>query len=135
MELATFLVESHPPAFPLGIVVYHIHPDECSHAGEGIDHQGDDGSVTKPNDVRRIKGIEEQPRFVFFEYRRLAHLHGVARPTHGRSRVCLGNLADNQVVEELANGGEMLFYRRRGLLRAELLNVGDAVAPARTTSR
>jgi hypothetical protein len=47
VALAAFLVQPHPPAFPLRVVVLDAHADDGADAREGIGHYRDQGTVAQ----------------------------------------------------------------------------------------
>ena len=57
--------------------------------------------------------IEERPRLVSFQDRRLAALHDMLRPAHGRGRIHRNDLSGHQEIEEHADRGKMLLHGGR----------------------
>ena len=47
MALATFLMETDPPALALGVVVLDPHGDDRANAGKGKRHHGNHCSITQ----------------------------------------------------------------------------------------
>ena len=68
--------------------------------------------------------VEEFMGLLGGEHGRLALLHDVLRTADGGGRVHLQDLADDQVVEEHADGGEVLLHARSVERLPELLDVG-----------
>ena len=123
--LAAFFGEPDPPAFGLGEVVVDAHGDDGRDAGEGVDHGGDEGAVTEADEVGDVDGVEELAGLGGEEDGGLAAFDLVLGSSDGGGGVCGDDLADNEPVEELADGGEVLFHRRRGAPVA--LDVGGDV--------
>ena len=58
VPLAAFLVQPHPPALALGIVVLDLHCDDGADAGEGIGHDADQRAVAQADDRRCVDAVE-----------------------------------------------------------------------------
>ena len=53
--LAAFLVEPHPPALAVGIIVLDLHADDGADAGEGVGHDADQRAVAQPDEPRLLR--------------------------------------------------------------------------------
>ena len=84
--LAALLVQANPLPPVLRIHVLDAHADRRADAREGIDHQADERAVAEADDGRGVDRVDELPRFLRIEHRRLAAPHDVARPAHGARR-------------------------------------------------
>ena len=110
--LAAFLMEAHPAAPALREVVLDLHADDRVHAGEGVDHDADKRVVAELGDggllcfraVRlpdlRDDAVQQRPRLLGGEHRRLALRHHVAQAAHGVGRVRLDDVAGHQPVKQ-----------------------------------
>jgi hypothetical protein len=141
VALATLLVEPHPPAAPLHVVVFDIHSDRGPHAGERVRHERDERPIAKPHDarlfffrsillhhgLRNLDAVEQHARLVCGEDRRLALLRRVPRTADRCRRVERHNLADHEPIEEHAYRGERLLHGRSREILTEHLDVGRDV--------
>jgi hypothetical protein len=59
MLLAAFLMQPHPPALPLRVIVVEVHLQRGRDAGETVDQQGDQRAVAQPDDRRYIDAVEQ----------------------------------------------------------------------------
>ena len=57
------------------------------------------------------------------EHRRLAFLHDMRGPTHRRCRILVDDPADDEPVEQPADGRQMLLDRRRAVAAGQNLDV------------
>ena len=111
MEFSTFLVQPHPGPSPLDIHIFHRHRERRADPGKRIDHQPDQGPIAQAHERLHIDRIEEHPRFLRREHRRLAFLRGILWPTDRARRIRWDDLADHEPIEEHPDRGEMLFHR------------------------
>src|SRR5688572_29495550 len=70
--LAAFLMEPHPPALSLGVVVADVHVQGGRDAGEGVGQQRDQRAIAQTDRRRHVDALEELPRLIVGEDRRLA---------------------------------------------------------------
>ena len=108
VEFPALLVQPEPPAFAVAVVVLDSHVDHGGNAGEAVDHDADQGPISKSNDVRRVDAVEQDPGVLGRENRRLALLDDVFGPSDGCGRVERHDLPNDQEIKQRANGGEML---------------------------
>ena len=57
--LAAFLVQPHPPALALRVVVLDVHVERGRDPGEGVDQESDQRAVAQPDDRRHIDAVEQ----------------------------------------------------------------------------
>jgi len=127
VPLAALLVEPHPKAAPLRVVVLDVHRDRGTDAGESVDHEPDERAIAEPDDGRDVDAVDEFARLLCREHRRLPLLCDVPRPADWTRRVERDHLAHNQVVEEHPDRSEVLLH---GWLREaplQLLNIESDV--------
>jgi hypothetical protein len=127
MMLAAFFVQSRPPALALREVVTDVHVHRGRDPSEGVDQEGDQRAIAQSDWRRHIDAVEELPRFVIGQDRRLAFFYDVLGPAHRGSRVHLDDLAHHQPVEQHANRRKVLFDRRRTVLLTQELDIGRHV--------
>ena len=87
VPLAAFFMQPNPPPLAVLVIVFDVHIDHRRDAREGVAHEPDDRAIAEADDGIRLDRIEERPRLVGFEDRRLAALHDVLRPADGGRRV------------------------------------------------
>src|ERR1039457_2369726 len=86
VALAALLMQPHPPAAALKIPILDIHAGRGAHARERVHHESDERAIAEADDegsdlpgplVLPLNGnaVEENPRLVRGEHRRLALLH------------------------------------------------------------
>jgi hypothetical protein len=117
MRLATFLAQPHPEAAVLHEHVLDLHGKRRADPRERIGHEGNQGAVAETGRRRRVDAVEELARLGRVQYRRFAGFYDVLRAAHGHGRVHRHDLADDQPIEQMADGGEMLFDGRRHTTR------------------
>ena len=81
----------------------------------------------RPTGVVTSMLSSKRARLRRIEHGRLAALHAVRRPAHGRGRIHRDDLARHQPVEQMTDRGEALLDGRRGSFAAKLLDVGRDV--------
>ncbi len=74
VELAALFVEPHPQPLILDKDVRDLHGHRRRDPGEGEDQHTDQGAVAKTDDLCRVDAIEDAPRLIRAEDRRLALL-------------------------------------------------------------
>ena len=72
MALAAFLVQPHPPALALGVVVLDAHGDDGADAGEGEGHDADQRPVAQADQGRRVDAVEQLAGLFGGQHRGLA---------------------------------------------------------------
>src|ERR1039458_9260072 len=82
VALAALLMQAHPPAPALRIIIFHVHADRGAHARERVDHEGDQRAIPEADNRGRVHAVQELPRLVGRQDRRLALLGAEPRPTH-----------------------------------------------------
>ena len=127
MPLAAFLVQANPPALALGVVVLDAHGDDGADAGEGEGHDGNQRPVAQPDHGRRVDAVQQPARLFGIQHRGLAGLDDVLRAADRMRRIGGDDLADDQPVEQHADGGEVLLDRRLLEILAERLDIGGDV--------
>ena len=85
MLLAALLMQAHPAAPALREVILHLHADDGVHAGEGIDHNANQGAIAQPGERADVDGVEQRAGLLNVEYGRLAFLDDIfsGRARHG----------------------------------------------------
>jgi hypothetical protein len=78
--------------------------------------------------VAGVDRIEELPRLVRRQHRRLAFLRRVLRTPHARRRIVRDDLADHQIIEEHSERRQMLLDRPRMAVLFEFL-IDESVKP------
>jgi hypothetical protein len=76
-------MEPHPPALAVQVVVNDLHMDHGRDARERVAHEGDHRAVAEADDRIRLDRIEERPRLIGGENRRLATPHHELRTANG----------------------------------------------------
>jgi len=112
VTLSAFFVQAKPVPFALREVVFDVHGNDRTDASKAEHHRRDEGSIPKARNRFDLDAVEELPRLVGAEHRRLALLDDVLRTANGCCGVHRYDLADNEKVEEHADGGEVLLYGR-----------------------
>jgi hypothetical protein len=59
--LAAFFVQSHPPAFPVLVIVFDVHPNDGGHARKAVNHHGEQGAIAQAEKFGYVDRIQEQP--------------------------------------------------------------------------
>ena len=77
MELAAFFVQPDPPAPTLQVIIFDAHADDGADAGEGVDHQAEEGPIAESDHVRGVDRIEQLTGFVGSEHTGLALPDGI----------------------------------------------------------
>jgi len=127
VALAAFFVEAHPPALALRVIIRDRHADDGADPGEGVGHDADQRAIAQPDDGRGVDASQQPPRLILGQHRRLAALDHMLRPAHRMRRIDGEHLAGHQPVEQVANGGEVLFDRRLGGGRQQRLYISGDV--------
>ena len=126
VALAAFLVQAHPPALALGVIVLDLHRDDGADAGEGVGHDADQRAIAQTDEGRGVDAVKQTAGFLFGQHRGLAAAHDVLGPAHRMRRVDGEDLADDQPVEQHADCREMQFDGRLGGRRLQHLYIeGD----------
>ena len=108
MTLAAFLMQPHPPALALGVVVLDAHGDDGADASEGEGHDSHQRTVAWPDDRRNVDAVRQSPRLFGIQNRGLAGLHDMLRPADRVRRDGGEDLAGNEPVEQLTEGSQVL---------------------------
>ena len=124
VPLAALLPQADPKAAVLGVDVLNPHAERRADPGEAVDHQSDQGAVAQPYRPGHVDVVEQRPRLVGGEHRRLAPLGDVARSTHRGGRVGRDHLAGHQPVEQATDSGQALLGGRGGQVAGLLLDPG-----------
>ena len=127
VALATLFAEADPGPVPLNEDVLGAHLEHRPHAGEGVDHQGDQGAVAQPWERVRHDRIEQVAGFCGREYRRFAFLDGVFRHAHSAGGVGGQDLADDEPVEEHPDSGKVELDGGRRHPALQFFDVGGDV--------
>ncbi len=122
VTLATFLVQPNPQAPVLHENVVHPHSQRRADAGERIDHQPNHRPVAQSRWRRHIDLIEQSPRLVWREHRRLAAPDAVSWSTHRRGRVGRHDLACDQPIKQVVHTSKPLFDGWHAHRGTELFN-------------
>ena len=72
----------NPESFPGRKVVFDFHANHRRLPGEAVDHDADQGPVTKADDVGDVDGVEQMANFFGGQYRSLAFLDHVLGATN-----------------------------------------------------
>ena len=86
VALAPLFVEAKPPPLAVLVVVLHLHAHGGAHAGEGVAHEAQQGSVPEAQDSVRLDGVEELAGLLGFQHRgfaALGHLLGARTQAAG----------------------------------------------------
>ena len=59
MALAAFLMQTHPPALAVGVVVLDAHGDDRADAGEGEGHHRNQRSIAQADHGRHIDAVQQ----------------------------------------------------------------------------
>ena len=124
MALAAFLMQPHPPALAVGVVVLDAHGDDRADAGEGEGHHRNQRPIAQPDDGRRVDAVQQLAGLFAGQHRGLAGLDDVLRSAHRMGRIGRDDLAGDQPVEQHAYRGEVLLDRRLLKILAERLDIG-----------
>jgi hypothetical protein len=124
VEFAALFVQPEPPAFSVLVVVLHVEAGYRADPGKTVDHDPDQRSVPETDEGRAIDAFEEGPGILGSEDRCLSALQDVSGAAD-RSRGIHGqDLAEDEVIEEHAQSGDVLFDAGLGHRLAELFHVG-----------
>ena len=126
-------------AAALDVKILDRHRDRRTDAGEGVDHQGNQGAIAQAHDMGGRDGVQQVAGFLSREQPRFSFLDDQLGPADRRGWIDtaqLGNLpGNNQPVVEHANGGQLLLDRGLGLRQQPLLDVGGNVIGLSTGTR
>jgi hypothetical protein len=110
--------------------------------GEGVDHHADQHPIAQAGQGTGVDRVDQGAGFIGLQYRGLAFLLRVLRPTHRVRRIGGDDLADHYPVEEHAQCGQPLLYRGlrmhselrfdngRHIHRLHLAEIGDPMLGA-----
>lgn len=110
--LPVLLLEPERPLAAVVVEVLEVELGDGPDPDGRVDHDGDDGPVPEPDDGSDADGAEELPRLFDPDFGRLALDDMVAFGADGVGRVEDDGVADDQRVEELPHGGEVLLPGR-----------------------
>ena len=125
MELAALFVEAQPPALSLLVVVLDVHADHGAHAGEGVDHGGEQSPVAEPRGFFEVNRVEQGSGLAGGKHRCFALLDDMLGSTHGSGRIGRQDLAHDQVVEQGPDGREVLLDGGQGIAVLHLVDIGS----------
>ena len=114
--LAALLAQPQPKPAVLHEDVLDPHGQRRPDPPEGEHHERDQRPVAQPDRRGDVDAVEQRPRLGRIQHRRLALAHAVRRTADGGGGIERHDLADDQPVEQVADGGELLLDRRRGAL-------------------
>lgn len=106
--LPPLLVQPEPGAPPLLVVVLDLHPGDGAHTREAVDHHPYERTVAQADHVRDIDALQQLPRLLSGQDRRLALLGAVAGSAHVLRRVLRKNFTLDEPVEEPPDGRQVL---------------------------
>src|SRR6266849_1979990 len=127
VHLAALLVEPHPAAALLDVVVLNLHCDGGADAREGVTHERYERAIAETDERVGLDRIEKRPHLLGREYRGLTLLHAVPWATDGVRGVQRDHLAGYEPIEEHPDGGEVLLHSRLGAGLHEQLDVAGNV--------
>ena len=122
--LAALLAQPQPEPAVLDEDVLDPHGQRRPDPPEGEHHERDQRPVTQADRRGDVDAVEQRPRLGRIQHRRLALAHAVRRAADGGGGVERHDLADNQPVEQVTDGGELLLDRRRRALPGPPLDPG-----------
>ena len=122
--IAAFLVQPEERAFALGVVVGHAHRHGRAHACEAVQHDPDQGAIAQAYQRARVDAVQQAPGLDRRQHRCLAGFNDVFGAAHRTGRVEGHDLADNQPIEQHADGRQVLLDGRRRVGLRQLLDVG-----------
>jgi hypothetical protein len=105
--------------------VYHAHRERRTHPRELEHDQRNQCPIPEPNGRGDIDAIEQLPCLRCIEHGSIALAGPVTRPAPGRCRIMRHDLADQEPVEEISDGGQVLFDGRRGQRLRLQLDLGS----------
>jgi hypothetical protein len=123
--LAAFFLEPEPRPLSVRVEVLDVHAGHSADASEAENHDGDDRTVAQADQCRGVDTVEEFAGVIGGQDGRLSTLHDVTRAAHGGRGVHRDDLSDDEVIEQHADGGEVLLYGRLGEALAEFFNVSS----------
>jgi hypothetical protein len=131
VALAALLMQAHPPALAVGVIILDAHGDDCADAREGEGHHRDQRAIPQADESRHVARVEQLARLFAGQHRGLAGLDDVLQPAHGMGWIGRDDLARHQPVEQHADRGEVLLDGR--LLEAfpEATNIGPSCVALR----
>ena len=97
--------------------------DDRAHPGEAVEQDGEQGLVAPVDQVVAGDRREERAGLLVLEDRSLADADDELRSAHGIGGVVGEDLADDQVVEEHPESGQVLLDGGDGELGRELLDL------------
>ena len=125
--LAALLMQAHPAAALLDVVILDPHAGGRADAGECVAHERDEGAVAQPEQGAGVDGGEQLVHLLGRKYGGFALADAVLRPAHGVSRIGVQDVARHQPIEQHADRGQVLLHGGLGVGAAELLDVGGDV--------
>jgi len=124
VPFAAFLAQPHPEPPVLHEHVLDPHGQRGANPSEAVHHERDQRPVAQPNRGGDVDAVEQRPGLGRIEHRRLAFADTVGRSAHRGGGVERHDLAHDQLVEQVADGGELLLHRGRGMLPGLALDPG-----------
>ena len=122
--LSRFPFEPHPETTLMQEDVLDAHGRRRADARERIDHQRNQRPVTQAGERGHADAVQQRPRLVEAQDRRLAALDDMLRPAHGSGGIERQHAAGRETVEQVADRGQMTLDRRRRMALAEPLDIG-----------
>ena len=124
VAFAAFFMQAEPPAFAMLELVSDLHCDRGADPSEAVNHDPNQCAIPQP--IKVLLSIESRSftRLLRREHRRLTPFDHVPGSAHRGRRVDLQNAASGQILEQLANSGQMLFDGRLAGSVAKLFDVG-----------
>jgi hypothetical protein len=105
-------MQADPASAALGVVVPDPHLDDRTNAAKGVDHGRNEGPIAQTHNGGGIQRVQEFPRFLLGQHRRLAFRDRVLGAADWGCGTSSDNLTHDQPVKEHSDGRQMLLDRR-----------------------
>lgn len=127
MGLAALFLQADPQPPILRVDVLDAHGQGRADPGEGEHHQADQGPIAPADRRVGLDARQQLPGLGRVEHRGLAGAHAVPGAAHRGGRIQCNHLPRHQPVKEMAQRGQALLDRRRGVGTRLLLDPGRHV--------
>ena len=116
VPLAALLVQAEPGPAAFQVIILDPHAEGGADAGEGIDHDADQGPVAQADQRGGVDAVEELAGLLGGEHGRLAAFDAEFRAAYRAGRIEGDDAAADQPVEQHADGGQVLLDGGGGFL-------------------
>lgn len=99
----------------LRIDVLAAHCERGADASKRKNHHANQRPITQANRRADVDAVEQLAGFLGIQYRRFPLAGAVAGPPDRGGGIAWHDLADDQPIEQMAEGGQVLLHSRRGI--------------------